>query len=72
MHVNQQHASRTPLVLTGTTMNSCTTLKAKKIMNHAVVNEDATASMIRNLREELEQLRSQVQCMLYKVLDSAQ
>lgn len=33
---------------------------AKQIVNHAVVNEDPNARMIRELREELELLRSQV------------
>ena len=33
---------------------------AKKITNHAVVNEDQNAKMVRELREELEMLRSQV------------
>ena len=33
---------------------------AKKIVNHAVVNEDPNARMIRNLRDELERLRSAV------------
>lgn len=33
---------------------------AKKITNHAVVNEDPNAKMIRGLREELDMLRAQV------------
>ena len=33
---------------------------AKRIKNHAVVNEDANARMIRELREELESLRSKL------------
>ena len=33
---------------------------AKQIVNHAIVNEDPNARMIRELREELEMLRSQV------------
>lgn len=33
---------------------------AKRIKNHAVVNEDANARMIRELKEELEQLRSKL------------
>eukprot|EP00039_Didymoeca_costata_P016630 m.300660 g.300660 ORF g.300660 m.300660 type:complete len:1171 (+) comp16422_c0_seq10:196-3708(+) len=33
---------------------------AKRIVNHAVVNEDPNARMIRELREELEALRAQV------------
>uniref|UniRef100_A0A1I7XXJ6 Kinesin motor domain-containing protein n=1 Tax=Steinernema glaseri TaxID=37863 RepID=A0A1I7XXJ6_9BILA len=34
--------------------------RAKKIVNHAVVNEDPNAKIIRELREEVELLRSQI------------
>uniref|UniRef100_A0A915BGT0 Kinesin-like protein unc-104 n=1 Tax=Parascaris univalens TaxID=6257 RepID=A0A915BGT0_PARUN len=34
--------------------------RAKKIVNHAVVNEDPNAKVIRELREEVEQLRAQI------------
>ena len=34
--------------------------RAKKIVNHAVVNEDPNAKVIRELREEVETLRSQI------------
>ncbi len=32
--------------------------RAKRIVNHAVVNEDPNQRLIRELREELERLRS--------------
>ncbi|VDK46831.1 unnamed protein product [Anisakis simplex] len=34
--------------------------RAKKIVNHAIVNEDPNAKVIRELREEVEQLRAQI------------
>ncbi|CAJ0938025.1 unnamed protein product, partial [Mesorhabditis belari] len=34
--------------------------RAKKIVNHAVINEDPNAKIIRELREEVEQLRLQI------------
>lgn len=34
--------------------------RAKRIVNHAVVNEDPNARVIRELQEELERLRSEV------------
>lgn len=34
--------------------------RAKSIVNHAVVNEDPNARIIRELREEVEKLRSQL------------
>ncbi len=34
--------------------------RAKKIVNHAVVNEDPNAKIIRELREEVEALRAQI------------
>lgn len=34
--------------------------RAKRIVNHAVVNEDPNARIIRELREEVEALRSQL------------
>lgn len=34
--------------------------RAKRIVNHAVVNEDPSARIIRQLREEVERLRSQL------------
>lgn len=34
--------------------------RAKNIVNHAVVNEDPNARIIRELREEVEKLRSQL------------
>ncbi len=34
--------------------------RAKKIVNHAVVNEDPNARIIRELREEVEELRKQL------------
>ena len=34
--------------------------RAKRIVNHAVVNEDPNAKVIRELREEVEQLRTQL------------
>jgi hypothetical protein len=33
---------------------------AKRIVNHAVVNEDANTRMIREMKSELEMLRAQV------------
>ena len=35
--------------------------RAKRIVNHAVVNEDPNAKIIRELREEVETLRVQLQ-----------
>lgn len=35
--------------------------RAKRIVNHAVVNEDPNAKIIRELREEVETLRTQLQ-----------
>lgn len=45
--------------------------RAKNIINHAVVNEDPNARIIRELREEVEKLREQltvaeVQMMIYR------
>lgn len=34
--------------------------RAKRIVNHAVVNEDPNAKVIRELREEVEKLREQL------------
>jgi kinesin family protein 13 len=34
--------------------------RAKRIVNHAVVNEDPSARIIRQLREEVDKLRSQL------------
>lgn len=34
--------------------------RAKSIVNHAVINEDPNARIIRELREEVEKLRSQL------------
>ena len=35
--------------------------RAKKIVNHAVINEDPNAKIIRELRAEVESLRAQLQ-----------
>lgn len=34
--------------------------RAKRIVNHAIVNEDPNAKVIRELREEVEKLREQL------------
>lgn len=34
--------------------------RAKKIVNHAVINEDPNAKIIRELREEVDNLRKQI------------
>lgn len=34
--------------------------RAKRIVNHAVVNEDPNAKVIRELKEEVEMLRNQI------------
>lgn len=44
--------------------------RTKRIVNHAVVNEDPNAKIIRELREEVEMLRKQL--LLTKVLLLAQ
>lgn len=44
--------------------------RAKRIVNHAVVNEDPNARVIRELREEVEKLKeqlSQAEVMLFMV-----
>lgn len=42
--------------------------RAKRIVNHAVVNEDPNAKIIRELREEVETLRTQLQVSFQRVL----
>lgn len=41
--------------------------RAKRIVNHAVVNEDPNAKIIRELREEVETLRIQLLVRLFKI-----